>query len=78
MSGSAGCNRLIGGYELEGDQVKFMAPVKTIMACAHGMQMEDALVKALEEVREWKVSGTSLSLQDADGHAVVRFVAASQ
>jgi heat shock protein HslJ len=42
------------------------------------MQSEDVLVDALDKVREWKVTGTTLSLLDANGHAVARFVAAPQ
>jgi heat shock protein HslJ len=75
MSGSGGCNRIMGGYELEGDHLKFASAGRTMMACAHGMATEDALVQALEKVREWKVSGAELSLLDGDGHAVARFVA---
>jgi len=78
MRGSGGCNTLMGGYELEGDHVKFMAPVRTMMACASGMATEDALIKALDETREWRVSGTKLNLLNAEGHAVARFVAAAQ
>jgi heat shock protein HslJ len=74
MSGSGGCNRLVGGYELEGDHLKFTGSARTMMACRR-METEDALVKALDEVREWKVSGTTLSLLDANGHAVAKFVA---
>lgn len=78
MSGSGGCNRLMGAYELEGDHLKFASTVRTMMACAGGMSTDDAMVNALERVREWKVSGTTLSLLDANGHAVARFVAAAQ
>lgn len=74
MRGSGGCNTLMGGYELEGDHLKFMAPVRTMMAC-RGMATEDALVNALDKVREWKVSGATLSLLDADGHVLARFEA---
>jgi heat shock protein HslJ len=77
MSGSGGCNRLMGGYELQGDHLRLAGVARTMMAC-RGMQSEDALVDALDKVREWKVTGTTLSLLDANGHAVARFVAASQ
>jgi heat shock protein HslJ len=78
MSGSGGCNRLMGGYELEGDHLKFAGAARTMMACARGMATEDALVKALDNVREWKVSGSTLRLLDGSGQAVARFVAAPQ
>jgi heat shock protein HslJ len=78
MRGSGGCNQLMGGYELEGDHLKFAGAARTMMACAHGMATEDALVKALDNVREWKVSGSTLRLLDGNGQAVARFVATPQ
>ena len=75
MSGSDGCNRLMGGYELEGDHLRFPGTARTMMACAQGMGTGDAFAKALDNVREWKVMGSTLSLMDADGHALARFVA---
>jgi putative lipoprotein len=76
MSGSGGCNRLMGGYDLEGDQLRLTQTARTMMACLHGGETEDAFVKALDQVREWQVSGTTLRLLDADRHVVARFVAA--
>jgi heat shock protein HslJ len=78
MNGSGGCNRLMGGYQVESDELRFAGVTRTMMACAHGMETEDALVNALDKVREWKVSGSTLSLLDGSGHAVARFVAAPQ
>lgn len=75
MSGSGGCNRLMGPYDLEGDRLRFEGAARTMMACAHGMKTEGALVDALDKVREWKVNGSTLSLMDADGHVLARFVA---
>jgi heat shock protein HslJ len=75
MSGSGGCNRLMGGYELESDHLRFPGVTRTMMACASGMKTEGALVDALDKVREWKVSGSTLSLMDADGHVLARFAA---
>jgi heat shock protein HslJ len=76
VSGSGGCNRLMGGYELEGDRLRFTGTARTMMACANGMAVEDTFVKALESTREWKVSGGSLSLLDGQGQALARFAAA--
>jgi heat shock protein HslJ len=78
MSGSGGCNRLTGGYELEGEHLKFASTARTMMACARGMKTENALVDALDTVREWKVAGAMLTLLDADGRAVARFVATTE
>jgi putative lipoprotein len=77
MSGSGGCNRMTGGYELAGDHLRFPGVARTMMAC-RGMQTEDALIDTLDKVREWKVSGSTLSLLDANGHPLARFVATPQ
>ncbi len=75
LSGSGGCNRLMGGYELEGDHLRLTGTARTMMACAGGMDVEDKLVKALEDVREWKVSGERLELLDGSEKVVARFSA---
>lgn len=75
MSGSGGCNNLLGAYELDGDRLRFTGTSRTLMACAAGTGTEDKLVDALEKVREWKVSGDELELQDASGHDLARFAA---
>ncbi|HEY4011097.1 MAG TPA: META domain-containing protein [Acidobacteriaceae bacterium] len=76
MSGTGGCNQFTGSYELEGDHLRFSQTAATRMACAGGMDTDDALLKALDNTREWKVSGHRLSLLDADGRVVARFTAA--
>lgn len=75
MSGSGGCNNLLGGYELDGDHLQFKGAARTMMACAGGMDTEGKLVDALENVRQWKISGDELDLQDESGHDLARFEA---
>jgi heat shock protein HslJ len=75
MSGSGGCNSLLGPYELDGDHLMFKGAARTMMACAGGTETEDKLVDALEKVRQWKISGDELELQDDTGHDVARFSA---
>lgn len=72
VSGSGGCNRLIGGYQLHGDQLTFTRMALTRMACPE-VNFEDALLKALESTRHWKISGAHLELADATGQVVARF-----
>lgn len=78
MNGSGGCNRLMGGYELAGQRLKFAGAGRTMMACASGMATEDALVKALDATRGWNINGNRLSLRDGEGHTVAAFVAAPE
>jgi copper homeostasis protein (lipoprotein) len=73
VSGSGGCNQLVGGYELNGDHLKFSQMAGTRMACAEGMDTEGAFLQALGQVNAWKITGTLLELFDADGKLLARF-----
>lgn len=72
VSGHGGCNRLIGGYQLNGDQLTFTRMALTRMACLD-VNFEDAFVKALESSRHWKISGAHLELSNATGQVVAKF-----
>ena len=73
VSGSGGCNRLAGGYELSGGNLQFTQMAMTRMACLHGGDTESSFVNALNETKAWKIVGGKLLLIDADGHVVAKF-----
>jgi copper homeostasis protein (lipoprotein) len=75
VSGSGGCNRLAGSYELNGDQLKFGQMAGTMMACPEGMDTERAFLQSLGQVTRWKITGQSLELYDADGKVLAKFKA---
>jgi putative lipoprotein len=75
MSGSGGCNQLIGSYALHGDQLTLSQMAGTMMACPEGMETEKAFLEALKQVRRWQIAGQQLELFDAAGNAVARFEA---
>ena len=75
VSGSGGCNRLSGGYELRGEHLKFARMASTMMACPSGMETEQKVLAALEQVKMWKVARRQLELMDDMG-AVVAVLAA--
>lgn len=75
LSGSGGCNRLMGGYDLSGNSLKFTQIGLTRMACLHGGNTESAFVQALHEVSSWKIANGGLALMDADQHVLARFKA---
>jgi uncharacterized lipoprotein YbaY/heat shock protein HslJ len=75
VSGSGGCNRLTGSYELNGDQLKFGQMAGTMMMCSQGMDTEQRFLKSLGQVSKWKIAGQSLELLDADGKALAQFKA---
>ena len=73
VSGSGGCNRLMGGYELEGDHLRFTQMAMSRMACIRGGETESALAKALDQAREWMISRGTLLLLDANHRPVAKF-----
>jgi heat shock protein HslJ len=75
VSGSGGCNSLTGSYEVKGDELTFSQMASTMMACPEGMDTEKAFLKALEEVRTWKVTKRKLQLFDAGGNVIASFEA---
>ena len=75
VAGSTGCNRLMGGYRLDGDRLSFGQLASTRMACLDGMQTEQAFLATLEAVAGWRVQGQRLELLDAQEAVVARFAA---
>lgn len=76
VAGSGGCNRLSGGYTLEGSRLKFGPMAGTMMACPQGMEQERDLHTVLPQVVSWRIVGPTLELIDAAGTAVVTLTAA--
>lgn len=75
IAGSGGCNRLIGGYELEGEQLTFGQLATTRMACPDVMELEDAFLRALELAAQWNILDDHLELYDRTGRLLARFEA---
>jgi heat shock protein HslJ len=72
-SGSGGCNRIMGGYELKGDKLTFAQMASTMMACPDGMKTEQNFLKALGQVKRWKIAKEQLELMDGSGKVVAVF-----
>lgn len=62
VSGSGGCNGLVGSYQLDGGSLTFSHMAGTLMACLHGMEQEHQIHVMLPSVRHWKVEGERLKL----------------
>jgi copper homeostasis protein (lipoprotein) len=75
VAGSSGCNRVVGGFELDGDALRFGRLAGTMMACPEGMAQERAFLDALGQVAHWRVRGSHLELFDAQRKLLVRFEA---
>jgi heat shock protein HslJ len=75
VSGSDGCNRLQGTYELKGDAIKFGQLVGTQMACLDSGATERAFRDALQRASGLKLTTDGLELYDLAGTQVARFQA---
>jgi len=75
IAGSDGCNRLIGGYSVDGDTISFGQMASTMMACPGGMDVAKRLADALGAASGWRTLGRRLELSDAAGRLLARFEA---
>jgi len=77
LSGSGGCNRLLGKATLDGTNIKFGNIASTQMACSQDeMDQEHKFFVTLDTVREWRLdpTGTKLTLLDETGNPALTFV----
>lgn len=75
VSGSSGCNRIMGGFRLDGDNLHVSQMVATRMACLDGMEQEQLFLKSLNDVAHYRIKGDQLELLDRSGKIIARFVA---
>jgi copper homeostasis protein (lipoprotein) len=75
VSGSSGCNRLMGRYEAEDGSLTFSALATTRMACAAGMDVERRFLAALRSTSRTEITQQRLELFDASGRLLARFEA---
>jgi putative lipoprotein len=78
VSGSDGCNRLTGTYQLNGDRVAFGQIAGTQMACVNPGGTEGPFRDALKSATKLTVAGDRLELSDAAGTRLAVFAAGSQ
>lgn len=78
VTGFAGCNRMFGGYSLNGEALKFDQLGATKMACLEEdrMRLEGRFFEMLSQVARWKITDSTLELLDAAGKTLATFAAA--
>jgi copper homeostasis protein (lipoprotein) len=78
VSGSNGCNRLTGGFELNGDRLTFGRIASTRRACPGDyMKLEAAFDTMLSKVQSWQLGGGRMLLLGSGG-ILATFVAAGR
>lgn len=72
ISGTGGCNRYFGIYNVEGDTLTIGDVGSTEMACEPAiMRQEAGFFAALNAARAYSREGAQLTLSSADGHEIV-------
>lgn len=71
VSGSGGCNELIGTYTLNGQALQMLrGPRRELQVCAADMERERAFLFALATTEQWAMEGARLRLLDRLGAQV--------
>jgi heat shock protein HslJ len=78
VSGSDGCNRITGPYEVKDDRVTFAQIVGTKMACLPPSGTEQPFRDALKAARRLTIAGDRLDLFDDKGTRVASFAAGNR
>ena len=74
LSGSGGCNRLMGGYEAVGERLRLGPVATTLRACDDElMRREAAFLAALEAADGFELDALGLALL-GDGRVLARLV----
>lgn len=74
--GSAGCNRITGGFKLEApNKIAFTPLAATKMMCMDKMQYEDKFLGVTDKIKTWSVVDGVLTLGAEDGKTLVRLMA---
>ena len=76
LAGSTGCNRMGGGFTVEGDTIRFTPISTTRMYCADAYRTEQELLKAFPDAARFVITGDRLELLTRDGVTLAVFVAA--
>jgi heat shock protein HslJ len=74
VAGSGGCNRISGGYQRTGTQLKIGPLVSTRMACldAGRGQLETRFLAALQATTSYSLAGSELVLLDGRGQTLAK------
>ncbi|WP_112323032.1 serine hydrolase [Oceanibium sediminis] len=72
LAGNASCNRILGGYEVDGSAITLSPAGTTMMACPEALMMQERkMLDLLGQVASFEVTDTgALVLSAADGSAI--------
>jgi heat shock protein HslJ len=73
VSGSDGCNRYMGGYAVQGTEIKFSNLASTKKACLDATDLPQKYSQALAQVTHFDSSKKELKLLDANNQVILKF-----
>lgn len=73
LRGFSGCNRFMGHYSIQQNQIKFSKLASTKMMCITSMQQEQQFLDALDKTVKYSISGELLYLYGVDNQPVAIF-----
>lgn len=73
IRGFAGCNQILGRYEVNGGGLRFTGVATTRKFCEGAMEQERSFLNAIEATASYKIGGETLQLYDATGKLLARF-----
>ena len=73
VSGSDGCNRIMGSYEAKADKLNLSQMAGTRMACLDNNNIDQAFNSALANVMHYQVFNRTLKLLDRHGNLLIQF-----
>ncbi len=78
VSGSDGCNRIMGAYTAGHDTLQLSQMASTRMACINSGGIDQQYNEALAKVTHYQVFGKTLKLLDRHGNLLIQFESAVQ
>src|SRR5690606_28765634 len=78
VSGSDGCNRVMGSYTAGKDTLNLSQMATTRTACMHNDQLDQKFNEALAKVTHYQVFGKTLKLLDRHGNVLIQLESAVQ
>jgi putative lipoprotein len=73
VKGFAGCNRFMGSYKLNGEQIRFGQVAVTNMMCFRNMDVEKGFLEGLNGADSYLIKGDTLEVKDAEGKVKLKF-----
>ena len=73
FSGSGGCNRFLGSYEIQGARLRLKLNTTSIRLCLEGGKDEAVFLSALMQASGFMQRGKELVMRDQDGKPFLRF-----